>query len=187
MGNRIVLNLKVQQGSEPRRGSTSLCMMTTLNHKPRLISIRHNTWKVDSASRIQDMESNHSQRLLPCCNHRTLGRRHTQYYRLSQSKQQPVALLGGTGRVHLRDFRPAALPEDREEPKQTDWIVGEPRKTIRQAVTESGHMLAPSQHQVQIINKCRKDRTLLELMAMTGRSDRTKLRHQVLNPLIEAG
>jgi ATP-dependent DNA helicase RecG len=49
-------------------------------------------------------------------------------------------------------FRPAALPEDREEPKQTDWIVGEPRKTIRQSVTESGHMLAPSQHQVQIIS-----------------------------------
>jgi hypothetical protein len=48
-------------------------------------------------------------------------------------------------------------------------------------------MWAPSQHQVQIINKCREDRILLELMAMTGRSDRTKFRRQILNPLIEAG
>jgi len=28
---------------------------------------------------------------------------------------------------------------------------------------------------------------LVELMAITGRSDRTKFRHQVLNPLQEAG
>jgi ATP-dependent DNA helicase RecG len=37
------------------------------------------------------------------------------------------------------------------------------------------------------MNKCREDRTLLELMTMLGRSDRTKFRSQVLNPLIEAG
>ena len=28
---------------------------------------------------------------------------------------------------------------------------------------------------------------MLELMAVVGRSDRTKFRHQVLNPLIDAG
>ena len=28
---------------------------------------------------------------------------------------------------------------------------------------------------------------LVDIMAITGRSDRTKFRHQVLNPLLEAG
>jgi ATP-dependent DNA helicase RecG len=37
------------------------------------------------------------------------------------------------------------------------------------------------------MNKCREDRTLLQLMEIAGRSDRTKFRRQVLNPLIEAG
>ena len=30
-------------------------------------------------------------------------------------------------------------------------------------------------------------RFLVDLMGITGRSDRTKFRHQVLNPLLEAG
>ncbi len=50
-----------------------------------------------------------------------------------------------------------------------------------------GTKLAPSPDQVEILKKCRKTAALLDLMAITGRSDRTKFRHQVLNPLIEAG
>jgi ATP-dependent DNA helicase RecG len=37
------------------------------------------------------------------------------------------------------------------------------------------------------MNKCSEDKTLSELMTITGRSDRTKFRRQVLNPHIEAG
>jgi len=47
--------------------------------------------------------------------------------------------------------------------------------------------LEPSRHQVEILHKCQKDRALLDLMAIAGRSDRTKFRDQVLNPLIDAG
>ncbi|MFH1241244.1 MAG: hypothetical protein V1689_02675 [Pseudomonadota bacterium] len=46
--------------------------------------------------------------------------------------------------------------------------------------------LALSRHQVEILYKCREDRMLVELMTITGRSDGTKFRHHVLNPLLEA-
>jgi len=50
---------------------------------------------------------------------------------------------------------------------------------------EVGTKSALSRHQVEILRKCREDTALLDLMAVTGRSDRTKFRHQVLNPLLE--
>ena len=46
---------------------------------------------------------------------------------------------------------------------------------------------APSRHQVAILRKCRDEQVLLDLMAVTGRSARTKFRRQVLNPLLDAG
>ena len=49
-----------------------------------------------------------------------------------------------------------------------------------------GTKLALSRHQVNILRKCQNDSALVDLMAITGRSDRTKFRHQVLNPLLEA-
>ena len=50
-----------------------------------------------------------------------------------------------------------------------------------------GTKLALSRHQVEILRKCHDDRLLVDIMVITGRSDRTKFKHQVLNPLIEAG
>ena len=50
-----------------------------------------------------------------------------------------------------------------------------------------GTKSALSRHQVEIMRKCRSDRTLVELMAVAGRSDRTKFRHQVLSPLLADG
>ena len=44
--------------------------------------------------------------------------------------------------------------------------------------------MALSRHQVEILAKCQDDKGLLDLMALTGRTDRTKFRHQVLNPLL---
>ncbi len=57
----------------------------------------------------------------------------------------------------------------------------------RQPRLKLPHKSALSRHQVEILHKCREDSMLVELMAITGRSDRTKFRHQVLNPLQEAG
>ena len=50
-----------------------------------------------------------------------------------------------------------------------------------------GTKWALSRHQVEVLRKCGKESTLLDLMAVSGRSDRTKFRHQVLNPLIANG
>ncbi len=47
--------------------------------------------------------------------------------------------------------------------------------------------LALSRHQVQVLRKCLSEKKLLNLMSTLGRSDRTKFRKQVLNPLIEEG
>ncbi|MCD4845372.1 MAG: DUF4062 domain-containing protein [Methanosarcinales archaeon] len=51
----------------------------------------------------------------------------------------------------------------------------------------TGTRLALSQHQVEILYKCLIDTGITELMKIAGRTDRTKFRNQVLNPLIKAG
>ena len=48
-----------------------------------------------------------------------------------------------------------------------------------------GTKLALSRHQVEIMNKCVQDQAITSLMAIAGRSDRTKFRNQVLTPLLE--
>jgi len=65
-------------------------------------------------------------------------------------------------------------------PLGQDQVTGEVQAQV-------GTKSAPSRHQVEILNKCQKDSALLDLMAIAGRSDRTKFRHQVLNPLLEEG
>jgi ATP-dependent DNA helicase RecG len=63
-----------------------------------------------------------------------------------------------------------------------------PLVTRTPEVTEQvGTKSAPSWHQVEILRNCREESTLLELMAVVGRSDRTKFRHQILDPLLQAG
>jgi predicted HTH transcriptional regulator len=52
---------------------------------------------------------------------------------------------------------------------------------------EVGTKSGPSRDQVKTLKKCREDATLVDLLAVTGRSNRTKFRDQVLNPLIAAG
>lgn len=50
-----------------------------------------------------------------------------------------------------------------------------------------GTKLRPSADQVAILRKCREDQPLTALMAVAGRSNRTKFRDQVLRPLLTAG
>ena len=59
---------------------------------------------------------------------------------------------------------------------------------------EAGHQVghqvgtksAPSRHQVEILQKCLSESAIGELMAVAGRSDRTKFRNQLLKPLLDA-
>ena len=62
------------------------------------------------------------------------------------------------------------------------------KEPVTEQVTgEVGTKLALSWHQVNILHDCYESSKLVDLMAVTGRSDRTKFRHQVLNPLLDAG
>lgn len=62
----------------------------------------------------------------------------------------------------------------------------ETAESTPQVKRQAGTKLALSRHQVEILRKCIKDSMLVDLMAIAERSDRTKFRHQVLKPLIEA-
>jgi len=46
---------------------------------------------------------------------------------------------------------------------------------------------APSRHQGEVLAMCSEERTLVELMNATGRTDRTKFRNQLLKPLLDSG
>lgn len=58
-------------------------------------------------------------------------------------------------------------------------------KVIGEIPNQVGTKLALSRHQVEIMNKCVQDQAITSLMTITGRSDRTKFRNQVLAPLLE--
>jgi ATP-dependent DNA helicase RecG len=56
-----------------------------------------------------------------------------------------------------------------------------------EATDQVGTKSALSRHQVEILEKCREETGLIDLIAITGRTDRTKFRQQVLNPLLAEG
>ena len=51
----------------------------------------------------------------------------------------------------------------------------------------AGTRSAPSRHQVEILQQCGQERALADLMAYSGRTDRTKFRNQVIRPLLLSG
>jgi ATP-dependent DNA helicase RecG len=62
-----------------------------------------------------------------------------------------------------------------------------PEQALKAVTPQVGTKSALSRHQAAILEKCVTDVTLLELMAISGRSDRTKFRQQVINPLLVDG
>ena len=56
-----------------------------------------------------------------------------------------------------------------------------------QVTEEAGIKLGLSRDQVPILQNLAQDRSIAELMALLERSNRTKFRDQVLNPLLEGG
>ena len=59
--------------------------------------------------------------------------------------------------------------------------------TTAEGTNQVGTKLALSRQQVQILAKCVEDQPLVALLAIAGRSDRTKFRNQVLGPLLGQG
>ena len=87
-------------------------------------------------------------------------------------------------------------PEFRQDGGQFVQTLRRPQALDTGAVTEpqesrvgtkSGTKSAPSRHQVEILARASTGAALTELMAVAKRTDRTKFRHQVLQPLMEQG
>jgi predicted transcriptional regulator len=79
-------------------------------------------------------------------------------------------------------------PKFRQSRGQFIQILGRRQISTTPEVTGVvGTRLAPSRHQVAILRKCLIENGITALMAIAKRTDRTKFRHQVLNPLIEDG
>jgi len=97
----------------------------------------------------------------------------------------------GTGILDMIGLCKAAKlrpPEFRQEMGQFIQTLWRPTAATGAPVeAPAGTQSALSRHQVEILRKCQSDSTLVELMTVTGRSDRTKFRHQVMNPLLERG
>lgn len=65
--------------------------------------------------------------------------------------------------------------------KTVGGITGEVTGEVEHPI---GTRLALSRHQVAILHKCLKENSISVLMEIAGRTDRTKFRNQVLNPLL---
>jgi len=84
-------------------------------------------------------------------------------------------------------LRPPEFRQDAGSFVQTLWRPVQSGSTEENVTAQVGTKLALSQHQVEVLSNCMEDSELSKFMIIVGRSDRTKFRHQVLNPLIMAG
>lgn len=114
----------------------------------------------------------------------------------------------GTGVKRIRDeARNGGYPEPAWQANGFTTTVFRPNPAVRAAAaaqsgtksgpsgdqvrapagTKSGTKSALSRHRAAILRKCRRDQPLTALMALAGRSDRTKFRNHVLDPLLADG
>ena len=84
-------------------------------------------------------------------------------------------------------LKPPEFRQDAGSFIQTLWRPVQSGPAEERVTAQLGTKLALSQHQVEVLSNSFEDSELFKLMIIVGRSDRTKFRHQVLNPLITAG
>ena len=98
--------------------------------------------------------------------------------------------------LRAMDANGSPKPMFNTDDQRTAFMVHLPLRPAPAAVLTSTTMqdeirldadLAPSRHQVAVLRMCLTDNSLLDLMKVAGRTDRTKFRHQVLHPLIAEG
>ncbi|MDE2617145.1 MAG: DUF4062 domain-containing protein [Burkholderiales bacterium] len=97
----------------------------------------------------------------------------------------------GTGTldmIHLCAQAGLPTPEFRQDGGQFIQTLWRPTGAAEGAEgTKSGTKSAPSRHQVEILAKASTGAALTDLMAVAKRTDRTKFRHQVVQPLMDQG
>ena len=83
----------------------------------------------------------------------------------------------------------SSTPEFETDDNRTSFLIRLPAHAgaTPQVTPQVGTKSALSRHQVEILRKCLVESTLVDLMAVTGRTDRTKFRNQVLASLMEKG
>ncbi len=81
----------------------------------------------------------------------------------------------------FQEVDPAALVTFRVRVGSTAALESAPSRH------QVGTKLALSRHQVEVLTKCVEDQPVVALLAVAGRSDRTKFRNQVLGPLLTHG
>ena len=88
---------------------------------------------------------------------------------------------------YLPHYTPGGVPEYRDGSVFTTTIPLATREVSKSGPSRDqvGTKSGLSRDQVEILNKCTEERTLAELMAIFGRSNRTKFRNAFIDPLIE--
>ncbi|WP_300668496.1 RNA-binding domain-containing protein [Desulfoluna sp.] len=93
------------------------------------------------------------------------------------------AIFGLADAIRQR-YDKSVLPDDTTAPGPLGAQVGTKSGPSRDQV---GTKLAPSRHQVDILTACTTEQAIPDLLTLVGRSDRTKFRRELLNPLLEEG
>jgi ATP-dependent DNA helicase RecG len=92
----------------------------------------------------------------------------------------------GSGTLNILDWckENGNPPPAWKEQAGSVYVIFRPPVSLRNQVgTKSG----PSRDQVEILRNCLTEKAITELMAVLGRTNRTKFRDQVLKPLIDDG
>lgn len=67
------------------------------------------------------------------------------------------------------------------------WVTFRFRSQQEPGPEKAGTKPALSRHQADVLRKASSESSLIRLMDVTGRTDRTKFRDQILRPLLETG
>lgn len=89
----------------------------------------------------------------------------------------------GSQMAHRKSGTGAGQRKSRSEPCRSPATA----QVTTQVTTQVGTKSGPSRDQVAVLRKCLAESEIGDLMAVAGRSNRTKFRDQVLNPMLESG
>ena len=106
-------------------------------------------------------------------------------------KNEPTVKFRVVAKLFIASFNRPSFVEDEGEtidktPQATPQVMGpELRPESAPSRDQVGTKSGPSRDHVEILRRCINDQSIGDLMAIAGRTNRTKFRGQVLNPLIE--
>jgi hypothetical protein len=94
---------------------------------------------------------------------------------------------GDIYRMVLRVPEFGAIAPNEKQSNGDISIVAQVETKLGTSGDQVGTKLGPSRDQVEILRYCQVERSIVELMALLDRTNRTKFKRQVLNPLLDSG